>query len=125
MSETTATEATKNKYALVIVHLINPNLVQGYPMSFGSVSEMEEYLLGCLTDGGGVVPILNADGSTLINVILGAGMTYHIEPWDAFEERIGEMRRQQEAMQKQQAQAAAAARLGVSLPNGDNVRRLK
>jgi hypothetical protein len=107
----------KAKWALVVTHMLNQNLVQGFPMYAESANAVRDLVEACLSAGRSV-PIEDEAGVTQINLVLGGGMSYQIEAWEPFQQRMENMRKQQEAQMRAQQEAETAARLGVTLPNG-------
>jgi len=100
--------AANQKWALVVTHMLNPNMVQGFPMWGENADAVRAEVEACLGKGLSV-PVRNDAGAVILNVILGAGMSYQVEEWVSFEQRM-------QVMQRQQAEASAAQHLGVQLP---------
>jgi hypothetical protein len=103
------------KWAIVITHMLNPNQIQGFPMHAATADDVHEAIEACL-ENNQPINVRNAEGELMISVILGAGMSYQIQPWDAF---VAHMQAQQRA----QGEAATAAKFGVVAPIGGGPRR--
>ncbi len=99
------------KYALVVTHILNQNMVQGFPMWGVSPDACRVEVEACLAAHQSVPLRDSLDGEIAQSIILGAGMQYRIEEWDTFAANVAEMNRRA-------AEARAAAHLGVTLPGG-------
>jgi hypothetical protein len=108
-------------WALVVTHMLNPNLVQGFPMFLETRHAVLDMVERCLKESRSV-PIEDGFGEIAINLVLGGGMSFQVEAWGPFSQRMADMRVQQEAQMKAQQEASAAARFGVA-PGGP--RRIK
>lgn len=113
--ETTDSLPETKKWALVVTHMLNPNLIQGFPMFADSPDGVRAQVEECLASGWSV-PIRNDEGVVMMNIVVGAGMTYQVEDWTGFEKRMADMRAQQENAQRAQMEQQAAVRFGVQPP---------
>lgn len=109
MTEGNGTPKERTKYALVLTHVLNPAGVMGYPVHATDTTVIHEMIDKCLAQNI-AFPIFDEKGTLLINVILGAGMCYQVQLWDEFAANL-------EQIKRQQAEAQAAARLGIA-PGG-------